>query len=85
MNQNQLEKNLRLDTKKKELVGNYKNGGREWQRKGSLIKVLSHDFPDPKVPKAVPYGAYDIADNKGWVNVGMAADTTEFAVESISQ
>ena len=76
---------ISVDTKKKELVGNYKNGGREWRRKGSLIKVLSHDFPDPKVPKAVPYGVYDIADNKGWVNVGMAADTAEFAVESISQ
>ena len=74
-----------MDTKKKEIVDNYKNGGREWRRKGSPIRILSHDFPDPKVPEAVPYGVYDIADNKGWVNVGMAANTAEFAVESISQ
>ena len=76
---------ISVDTKKKELVGNYKNGGKEWRKKHDPIKVLSHDFPDPKFPKAVPYGIYDIADNKGWVNVGMAADTAEFAVESISQ
>lgn len=76
---------ISVDTKKNELVGNYKNGGREWRRKGSSTKVLSHDFPDPKVAKAVPYGVYDIADNKGWVNVGMAADNAEFAVESILQ
>ena len=74
-----------VDTKKKELIGKYKNGGREWRKKREPIKVLSHDFPDPNVPKAVPYGVYDIGDNKGWVNVGAAADTAEFAVESISQ
>ena len=74
-----------VDTKKKELIGKYKNGGREWRKKREPIKVLSHDFPDPNVPKAVPYGVYDIGDNKGWVNVGTAADTAEFAVESISQ
>jgi hypothetical protein len=76
---------ISVDTKKKELVGKYKNGGREWGTKREPIKVLSHDFPDPKVSKAVPYGVYDIGDNKGWVNVGTAADTAEFAVESISQ
>ncbi len=76
---------ISVDTKKKELVGKYKNGGREWEKKRGPVKVLSHDFPDPEVPKAVPYGVYDIGDNKGWVNVGVAADTAEFAVESISQ
>lgn len=74
-----------VDTKKKELVGNYKNGGREWTKKSKFKKVLTHDFPDPKVPKAVPYGVYDIGDNSGWVNVGIDADTAEFAVESIRQ
>ena len=74
-----------VDTKKKELIGNYKNGGREWEKKKKYRAVLSHDFPDPKVPKAVPYGVYDIGDNSGWVNVGIDADTAEFAVESIRQ
>jgi len=76
---------ISVDTKKKELVGNYKNGGREWGKKGRAVEVLSHDFPDPEVPKAVPYGIYDIGNNTGWVNVGMDADTAEFAVESIRQ
>ena len=74
-----------VDTKKKELVGNYKNDGKNWRKKGEYQSVLSHDFPDPKVPKAVPYGVYDIGDNTGWVNVGIDADTAEFAVESIRQ
>jgi len=85
---NFLSKNLpviSVDTKKKELVGKYKNAGHEWGKKDEPVKVLSHDFPDPKVPKAVPYGVYDIGKNVGWVNVGMAADTAEFAVESIAQ
>ena len=76
---------ISVDTKKKELVGNYKNGGREWEKKGRAVEVLSHDFPDPEVPKAVPYGIYDIGQNTGWVNVGVDADTAEFAVESIRQ
>lgn len=76
---------ISVDTKKKELVGNYKNGGREWEQKGRAVEVLSHDFPDPEVPKAVPYGIYDIGNNTGWVNVGVDADTAEFAVESIRQ
>lgn len=76
---------ISVDTKKKELVGNYKNGGREWEKTGCAVEVLSHDFPDPEVPKAVPYGIYDIGNNTGWVNVGMDADTAEFAVESIRQ
>jgi transposase len=76
---------ISVDTKKKELVGAYKNVGREWRPKGDAIEVLTHDFPDPQVPKAVPYGVYDIGYNSGWVNVGMGADTAEFAVESIRQ
>jgi hypothetical protein len=76
---------ISVDTKKKELVGNYKNNGQEWRPKGHPDEVNGHDFPDPEVPKAVPYGVYDIADNKGWVNVGITSDTAEFAVESIRQ
>ncbi len=76
---------ISVDTKKKELIGKYKNDGQEWEKKGRPVEVLTHDFPDPKVSKAVPYGIYDIGDNKGWVNVGTDADTAEFAVESIRQ
>lgn len=76
---------ISVDTKKKELVGAYKNGGQEWRPKGDPIEVSMHDFPDPNVPKAVPYGIYDLGENKGWVNVGMSADTGEFAVQSIRQ
>ena len=76
---------ISVDTKKKELVGSYKNNGVEWRPKGDPIKVLTHDFPDSEQPKAVPYGVYDIANNFGWVNVGISADTAEFAVESIWQ
>ena len=81
---------LSVDTKKKELVGFYKNKGVEWRPKGDPIRVLIHDFPNPELPKAVPYGVYDMADNVGWVNVGwvnvgVSADTAEFAVESIWQ
>lgn len=60
---------ISVDTKKKELIGNYHNNGREWHYKGEPIEVLDHDFPDPKMPKAVPYGVFDVAENKGWVNV----------------
>jgi len=74
---------ISVDTKKKELVGNYKNIGKELCKKGCPEEVNGHDFPDPLVPKAVPYGVYDIADNTGWVNVGISADTAEFAVASI--
>jgi transposase len=74
---------ISVDTKKKELVGNYKNAGREWQSKGNPKEVNGHDFPDPSVPKAIPYGVYDIGNNAGWVNVGITADTAEFAVASI--
>lgn len=74
---------ISVDTKKKELVGEYKNKGQEWHKRHSGIEVNSHDFPDPNVPKAIPYGIYDIGDNSGWVNVGITSDTAEFAVSSI--
>lgn len=76
---------ISVDTKKKELVGNYKNNGLEWTEKGKPIDVNGHDFPDKEVPRAIPYGVYDIGSNYGWVNVGVTADTAEFAVESIRQ
>ena len=74
---------ISVDTKKKELVGNYKNQGREWGKKGQPVDVNGHDFPDPKVPKAIPYGVYDIANDKGWVSIVITADTAEFAVNTI--
>ncbi len=74
---------ISVDTKKKELVGEYRNEGREWHKKRGAIEVNGHDFPDPKVSKAIPYGIYDIGDDSGWVNVGVTADTAEFAVSSI--
>jgi len=74
---------LSVDTKKKELVGNYKNGGKEWNPKGSPEPVHVHDFPDPLLGKAAPYGVYDMADDSGWVSVGIDHDTAAFAVESI--
>lgn len=73
---------ISVDTKKKELVGNYKNAGKELERKGKPLEVKGHDFPTG-VPKAIPYGVYDMGDNRGWVNVGTHSDTAEFAVESI--
>ncbi len=72
-----------IDTKKKELIGEYKNSGQEWQPKGEPIEVNGHDFPDPNEGKVVPHGLYGIVANKGWVNVGISRDTAEFAVESI--
>jgi transposase len=74
---------ISVDTKKKELVGEYKNEGREWHKKHGGIKVNGHDFPDPAVSKAIPYGIYDVGYNSGLVNVGITADTAEFAVSSI--
>ena len=74
---------ISVDTKKKELVGRYKNGGREWHRKGAAPKVKVHDFIDKEMGKAIPYGVYDVAQNYGWVNVGRDHDTSAFAVESI--
>jgi hypothetical protein len=72
-----------VDTKKKELVGTYKNGGQEWQPKGEPEPVNVHDFPDPKVGKAIPYGIYDVGRNSGWVTVGRDHDTASFAVASL--
>jgi len=74
---------ISVDTKKKELIGNYKNGGAEWEKTGSPLKVNTYDFADKELGKVAPYGVYDIAQNKGWVNVGISKDTAEFAVESI--
>jgi hypothetical protein len=74
---------ISVDTKKKELVGDFKNGGRELRPKGQPEPVRVHDFPIPDLGKAVPYGIYDIADNAGWVNLGISHDTATFAVESI--
>ncbi len=75
---------ISVDTKKKELVvGKKANGGKEWQPQGSPEKVDVHDFPDPEVPKAVPYGIYDIANNEGWMEVGSDHDTGAFAVNAI--
>lgn len=76
---------ISVDTKKKELVGNFKNPGKTWRKKGQPEVVNIHDFPQLGKGKAIPYGAYDIALNNGFVNVGITADTAEFAVESISQ
>lgn len=74
---------ISVDAKKKEIVGQYKNIGKEWRIKGKPEKVNTHDFPDKKLGKAIPYGVYDIGNNLGWVNVGCDSDTAAFAVESI--
>jgi len=74
---------ISVDTKKKELVGDFKNAGREYQPKGTPEKVQVHDFPDDSIGKAIPYGVYDIARNEGWVSVGCDHDTSEFAVAAI--
>jgi hypothetical protein len=72
-----------VDTKKKELVGEFKNSGEEWLPQGQPEKVKVHDFPDKKLGKAIPYGVYDLACNEGWVSVGIDHDTAEFACASI--
>jgi Rhodopirellula transposase DDE domain len=74
---------ISIDTKKKELVGNFHNRGQEWEPKGEPTEVNVHDFPDKLLGKAIPYGIYDLALNQGWVSVGIDHDTAEFAVESI--
>jgi len=76
---------ISVDTKKKELVGDFKNGGREWRPKGEPEHVQVHDFPDPKVKKAIPYGVYDLTRNEGWVSVGIDHDTARFAAASIKR
>ena len=74
---------ISVDTKKKELVGDFKNNGKEWRPQGVPEEVRVHDFIIPELGRAVPYGVYDIAANAGWVSVGMSADTAEFAVNTI--
>jgi Rhodopirellula transposase DDE domain len=76
---------ISVDTKKKELVGNFKNGGREWQPKGEPVEVKVYDFVDKKLGKAIPYGVYDLTKNEGWVSVGIDHDTARFAVEAIQR
>jgi hypothetical protein len=72
-----------VDTKKKELVGEFKNAGQEWRLHGQPAEVNVHDFPDKKLGKAIPYGVYDLASNEGWVSVGIDHDTAQFATASI--
>ena len=74
---------ISVDTKKKELVGEFRNGGREWQPKGEPIEVRVHDFMDKELGKAIPYGIYDVTKNEGWVSVGIDHDTARFAAEAI--
>jgi len=74
---------ISVDTKKKELIGDFKNAGQEWQPKGKPEQVRVHDFIDPELGKVAPYGVYDVTANVGWVSVGIDHDTAEFAVESI--
>ena len=74
---------ISVDAKKKELVGAYKNGGREWRPKGEPEPVKVHDFVDPELGKANPYGVYDVAADTGWVSVGTDHDTAAFAVATI--
>lgn len=75
---------ISVDTKKKELVGNYKNGGRELAPTGRPILVNTHDFMDKELGKAIPYGIYDVGKDEGWVSVGISADTAAFAVAAIA-
>jgi Rhodopirellula transposase DDE domain len=74
---------ISVDTKKKELIGNFKNGGSDWRPKSSPNRVNVHDFIDKELGKAAPYGVYDVTANAGFVSVGISSDTAEFAVESI--
>jgi len=74
---------ISVDTKKKEMVGTFRNNGREWRPKSNPEKVNVHDFIDPKLKRAVPYGVYDISNNAGWVSVGTDHDTASFAVNAV--
>ena len=74
---------ISVDTKKKELIGRFKNGGRQWRPKGRPERVNVHDFPDPRKGKAIPYGVYELGRNVGWVSVGIDHDTARFAVATI--
>ena len=74
---------ISVDTKKKELVGDFRNAGQEWRPRGQPQEVRVHDFPDKTLGKAIPYGVYDILNNQGWVSVGIDHDTAQFATNSI--
>ena len=74
---------ISVDTKKKELVGNYRNGGTDYRSKGDPVRVKVHDFEDKKLGKVAPYGVYDVTADEAWVSVGITADTASFAVQSI--
>ena len=74
---------ISVDAKKKELVGEFKNGGREYQPAGEPEQVNVHDFPDKQLGKAIPYGIYDLSANTGWVSVGTDHDTSAFAVHTL--
>jgi hypothetical protein len=74
---------ISVDTKKKELVGEFRNNGREWQPQGEPVEVLIYDFIDKDLGKAIPYGVYDVTENQGWVSVGIDHDTARFATEAI--
>ena len=76
---------ISVDTKKKELVGAFKNVGREWQPKGEPEEVKVHDFLDPALGKAIPYGVYDLSENQGWVSVGIDHDTAYFAAQAVGR
>jgi Rhodopirellula transposase DDE domain len=81
--QRQGEPTISVDTKKKETLGNLKNAGRTWRPKGRPRQVETHDFPDPRKGKAVPYGVYDLRHNEAWVSVGVSSDTADFAVGAV--
>jgi hypothetical protein len=81
--QNRDQPAISVDTKKKELIGDFKNSGREWRPRGEPEEVRVHDFLDKELGKAIPYGVYDMVNNQGWVSVGIDHDTAEFAVNSI--
>ena len=76
---------ISIDTKKKELIGNYRNGGREWRPRGKPLAVKAHDFKDKKLGKGIPYGVFDMTHNEAWVSVGIDHDTAEFAAATILQ
>lgn len=76
---------ISVDTKKKELVGQFKNAGREWHPQGEPEEVDVHDFPDPQLGKVIPYGVFDLSKNEGWVSVGIDHDTAQFAVQAIGR
>lgn len=83
--QNRDQPAISVDTKKKELIGDFKNAGRKWRQSGDPEEVRVHDFLDKKLGKAIPYGVYDMVNNQGWVSVGIDHDTAQFAVHSIRQ